>query len=72
MYCTGGGAYNQFLITLLNNNEDNIKFIVPDPHIVKFKEALIFGLLALKFVLGERNCGSGVGGQLVKGKPINK
>ena len=56
--CTGGGSYNQFLISLLNkkavSREDNcvLEFSVADRELVEFKEAIIFGFLGVKYVIG--------------------
>jgi hypothetical protein len=41
---------------------------VPNALIVEFKEAIIFGLLGVKYLSNEKNCSSGVGGMLIKGK----
>lgn len=46
---TGGGAYNDFLMSRLRAN-NNSEIIIPDKLLIEFKEALIFGLLGvLKF-----------------------
>jgi anhydro-N-acetylmuramic acid kinase len=55
--CTGGGAYNSFLIlTLLDKCNDNISFVMPEDEVIKFKEALIFAFLGVLRVTGEVNC----------------
>ena len=51
---TGGGAYNKFLIDLIQQ-KTNKKLIIPDSEIIEFKEALIFGLLGLLRYLGKDN-----------------
>jgi len=52
---SGGGAFNTFLIERLKEKLSNWEVIVPSEDIVCFKEALIFGLLGLKKILGEIN-----------------
>ncbi|HYG01584.1 MAG TPA: anhydro-N-acetylmuramic acid kinase [Chryseosolibacter sp.] len=55
--CTGGGTFNSFLMSrMLEHGGDEITFVVPDDNIVKFKEALIFGLLGVLRVRDENNC----------------
>ncbi len=58
---TGGGAKNTFLIDLLKKNTScNIQ--IPLQQVVDFKEALIFGFLALLYIKGIPNClGSATG-----------
>lgn len=54
--CTGGGAFNTFLLyRLLEHGGDRVQFIVPDAEVVKFKEAIIFALLAVLRLRGEPN-----------------
>lgn len=55
--CTGGGAFNSFLISrMLQHGGDDLTFIIPDEAVVKFKEALIFGFLGVLRVRNEVNC----------------
>lgn len=55
--CTGGGAFNSFLITtLLDKLSDTIDLIIPDEEVVKFKEALVFAFLGVLRAQGEVNC----------------
>src|SRR5690606_10401585 len=58
---TGGGAYNSFLMqrtaTLSSAN-----IHIPDPLIVDFKEALIFGLLGVLKLINQVNCLSSITG----------
>lgn len=52
---TGGGVYNTFLmdrIAACTNHE----IVVPEPEIVEFKEALIFGFLGVLKLRNEVNC----------------
>lgn len=56
MIVTGGGALNQFLISLLRNRlSAKAELIVPDKPIIEFKEAVIFGLLGVLRVRREIN-----------------
>lgn len=55
--CTGGGAFNAFLVSrMLESGRDDITFIIPEDDVVKFKEALVFGFLGVLRVRGEVNC----------------
>ncbi len=55
--CTGGGAFNSFLMaTLLDKCGDAVELIIPDEDVVKFKEALIFGFLGVLRLRDEINC----------------
>lgn len=58
--CTGGGAYNHYLITLLKNK--GINAVVPADDIVNYKEALIFAFLGLRKLEGKINVLSSVTG----------
>jgi anhydro-N-acetylmuramic acid kinase len=55
--CTGGGTFNSFFVScLLEHCGDNAALIIPDEHIVKFKEALVFALLGILRVQRKPNC----------------
>jgi anhydro-N-acetylmuramic acid kinase len=55
--CTGGGAFNAFLIyAMLSKCRDNISIVIPDEEVVKFKEALVFAFLGVLKVRNEINC----------------
>jgi anhydro-N-acetylmuramic acid kinase len=55
--CTGGGAFNSFLISrLLDYCGDDATLIIPEDDIIKFKEALVFAFLGVLRVRGENNC----------------
>lgn len=61
--CTGGGAFNSFLISrLLEHCSDHATLILPEEEVVKFKEALVFAFLAVLKVRGEVNCLKSVSG----------
>ena len=53
---TGGGAYNHFLISCINQLVKNQIIIIPDNNTIEFKEALIFAFLGLLRYLEEINC----------------
>jgi len=52
---TGGGVYNEFLMSRLNSLS-NHQIVIPSNEIVEFKEALIFGLLGVLKERDEVNC----------------
>jgi len=57
MLCTGGGAFNSFFMyRLIEICGDRISVIIPDSHVVKFKEAVVFAFLGVLRVRNENNC----------------
>lgn len=52
---TGGGAYNDYLIQLIKSKYRGTVEI-PEPTVIEFKEALIFGFLGVLFLRNEVNC----------------
>lgn len=55
--CTGGGAFNAFLIyRLIEQCGDEATLIIPDEDVLKFKEALVFAFLGVLRVRNEVNC----------------
>jgi anhydro-N-acetylmuramic acid kinase len=57
LLCTGGGAYNSFLVSrILEHCNDRVSIVLPEDDIIKFKEALIFAFLGLLRVNGKINC----------------
>ncbi len=61
--CTGGGAFNAFLMyRLLEHGRDRVQFIVPEEEIVSYKEALVFAFLGVLRLRGEMNALSSVTG----------
>lgn len=59
--CTGGGAYNTYLLEKLIFYK-NCDLIIPDKNLIEFKEALIFAFLGLLRVDNQINCLSSVTG----------
>ena len=59
---TGGGAYNDFLIARTQFYLPEIAITIPEPKILEFKEALIFGLLGVLKLRNEINVLSSVTG----------
>jgi anhydro-N-acetylmuramic acid kinase len=56
MMCTGGGAFNSFLMSrILEHCGDNVSIIVPDTEVVKYKEAMVFAFLGVLRVCNEIN-----------------
>ena len=55
LFITGGGAYNDFLIELIQFYLPEMKIIIPEAKILEFKEALIFALLGVLKLRGEIN-----------------
>ncbi len=57
MLCTGGGAFNAFLMyRLVEVCSDQISIIIPDDEVVEFKEAIVFAFLGVLRVRNEANC----------------
>lgn len=55
--CTGGGAFNAYLMyRLLEHVGDKVSLVVPDASLIKFKEAVVFGFLGVLRVRNEINC----------------
>jgi anhydro-N-acetylmuramic acid kinase len=64
--CTGGGAFNSYLISkLLEHGGDDVSWIVPDENVVKYKEAMVFAFLGVLRARKEVNCLKSVTGALV-------
>ncbi len=61
---TGGGAYNSFLIEKISEFA-KVDIHIPEPNLIEFKEALIFGFLGVRKLREEINCLSSVTGAKV-------
>jgi len=59
---TGGGVYNDFLVSRIKDSVKPNIIIVPSDEIIEYKEALIFALLGLLKLQGKVNCLSSVTG----------
>ena len=58
---TGGGAYNNYLISRIRA-QSNSKIFIPSSQIIEYKEALIFAFLGVLKDLNKDNCYSSVTG----------
>jgi anhydro-N-acetylmuramic acid kinase len=63
LYITGGGAFNDFLITRLRVHT-TCELIIPNTITINYKEAVVFAFLGVRFLRGEINCLSSVTGAL--------
>ena len=61
---TGGGAYNDFLISRIQYYLPKMNIVIPDKKILEFKEALIFALLGALKLRDEINTLSSVTGAI--------
>lgn len=52
---SGGGAFNSYLVNELRNKLPDWEVIIPSDDIVSFREAVIFGFLGMKRLIGEVN-----------------
>lgn len=60
---TGGGAFNKFLIEMLENKlESKIEVVIPIPDLISYKEALVFAFMGLLRTENEINVLSSVTG----------
>jgi anhydro-N-acetylmuramic acid kinase len=59
---SGGGAWNKELIKRLKNKFPSANWIIPDPRVINFKEAIVFAFLAYKRIKNEINILSSVTG----------
>jgi anhydro-N-acetylmuramic acid kinase len=54
--CTGGGAFNSFLIyRMVELAGDDITFVIPEDDTINFKEAIVFGFLGVLRIRNEAN-----------------
>jgi anhydro-N-acetylmuramic acid kinase len=55
--CTGGGAFNSFMISrMLDYCGDDASLIIPEENVVKFKEAMVFAFLGVLRLRNKVNC----------------
>lgn len=59
---TGGGAFNNFFVELLQKQLPEVEIIIPDADIIAFKEAIVFAFLGVLRYLGQPNCLASVTG----------
>jgi anhydro-N-acetylmuramic acid kinase len=60
---TGGGALNTHLVTLLQSKvQPFARIVIPEKPLIEYKEAIIFGLMGVKKLVGEVNCLASVTG----------
>ncbi|MEZ5072599.1 MAG: anhydro-N-acetylmuramic acid kinase [Bacteroidales bacterium] len=52
---TGGGAFNTYLMDRIRE-ETGLRIDLPDPLLIRFKEALVFAFLGVLRIRGEINC----------------
>ncbi len=64
LVATGGGVFNDFLVKRLSEDleKENIKVVIPEENVIKYKEALIMGLMAVLRWREENNVFSSVTG----------
>jgi anhydro-N-acetylmuramic acid kinase len=62
LFITGGGAYNDFLISRIQHYLPKMTIVIPENNILEFKEALIFALLGILKLRDEINVLSSVTG----------
>lgn len=60
LFISGGGAFNGYLLERLAATGINI--VLPEPSVIEYKEALIFGFLGVRFLEEKVNCLSSVTG----------
>lgn len=62
---TGGGAYNDYLIEMIEKGLGAcVEVVLPNKELISYKEALIFGFMGLLKELNQNNCLSSVTGAL--------
>lgn len=64
MFCTGGGAFNDFLIQQLAkfSHPLGVELVIPEPQIIEYKEAMLMSLMGYLRMIGQPNCLSSVTG----------
>lgn len=62
MIITGGGAFNDYLISIIKNQLINIEVVIPESKIINYKEAIIFAFLGVLKLNNQNNVLSSVTG----------
>jgi len=64
VFCTGGGAFNNYLMERIKVNCDQIgvSIIIPDHDIIEYKEAMLMSLMGYLRFLNKPNCIASVTG----------
>ena len=60
---TGGGTFNEYLISKIEQNK-KATLVIPSKKIINFKEALVFAFLGLLCIDNQVNCLSSVTGAI--------
>lgn len=64
IFCTGGGAFNTYLINRLSDHclPLGSELVIPDPDIIEYKEAMLMSLMGYLRITNQPNCLSTVTG----------
>lgn len=64
MFCTGGGAFNEYLIKRLafHCEQHSVKLVIPEAQIIEYKEAMLMALMGYLRITNQPNCMSSVTG----------
>ena len=62
LFVSGGGAFNQYLLSSIKNYNTNINIVIPNKEIIEFKEAILMGLMGVLRTENIPNCLASVTG----------